>query len=149
MKALFKSFLAIISIIGFATTVKAAPDTPVGYWRTEEGKAKVQVYECGTKQICGKIIELKEPKDPNTGKDKADPDGKPMIGMEIMKDFKHTEGQEWDEGTIYDPKEGKTYSATFELHKGGNTMDLRGYVLISLIGKTQTWTRITETDLLK
>jgi uncharacterized protein (DUF2147 family) len=149
MKALFKSFLTIISIIGFSTTVKAALDTPIGYWRTEEGKAKVQVYGCGTKQICGKIIELKEPKDPNTGKDKTDPNGKPMIGMEIMKDFKHTEGQEWDEGSIYDPKEGKTYSAMFELQKGGNTMDLRGYVLISLIGKTQTWTRTTETDPLK
>jgi uncharacterized protein (DUF2147 family) len=149
MKALFKSSLTIIGIIGFATTVKAASNTPVGYWRTEEGKAKVQVYECGTKQICGKIIELKEPKDPHTKKDKTDPDGKPMIGMEIMKNFKHNEDQKWDDGTIYDPKEGKTYSATFELQKGGNAMALRGYILIILIGKTQTWTRTTETDPLK
>lgn len=149
MTVSFKFFLSIISIIGFVTTVKAANDSPVGYWRTEEGKAKVHVYECGAKKICGKIIELKEPKDPSTGQDKADPDGKPMIGMEIMKDFKHNEGQEWDEGTIYDPKEGKKYSAKFELEKGGNTMDLRGYVLISLIGKTQTWTRIDQASPLK
>lgn len=144
MTVLFKSFLTIVSIVSFAAIAEATTDTPVGYWRTEEGKAKVQVYECGSHAICGKIIELKEPINPATNKPKVDPDGKPMISMEIMKNFKHTAGQEWDGGTIYDPKEGKEYSATFELQEGGNTMNLRGYVLISLIGKTQTWTRIDQ-----
>ena len=107
MTVLFK-FLLITSVVGFITNVHATMETPIGYWRTEDGKAKVQVYECGTKTVCGKIIELKEPIDPQTGKSKADLQGKPLIGMEIMKSFKYKEENEWTDGSIYDPKEGKT-----------------------------------------
>lgn len=143
-----KTFLKILGVAGLISTVNAATETPIGYWRTQEGKAKVEIYECGNKAVCGKIIALKEPLD-EQGKAKVDPQGKPILGMEIMKNFKHAEGNEWSEGSLYDPKEGKTYDATFDLQKGGKTMDLRGYVVISLIGRTQTWQRINKDDQLK
>lgn len=145
-------------IFGFIATAEAAidphstheklanPFTPIGYWRTEDGKAKVQVYECGKKKVCGKIIALKEPNDPKTGKPKVDPNNKALMGIEIMKNFKNTEGINWEGGEIYDPKEGKTYSAEFTIEESGKVMKLRGYVLITLLGKTQTWNRMSKEE---
>lgn len=140
-----KTLLKILGIIGFVTSAQATIETPLGYWRTEGSKAKVEIYTCGAKKVCGKIIALKEPLDDH-GKPKVDPHGAPLIGMEIIKDFTHANTNEWDGGTIYDPKEGKTYDAKFDLQKGGQVMDLRGYVVISLIGKTQTWHRMKKDD---
>lgn len=157
----FYKILSLVGIFGFIAAAEAAKDsrsehaalpnpfTPIGYWRTEESKAKVQIYECGEKKICGKIITLKEPNDPDTKKPKVDPDGKPMLGMEILKNFSNTDAAHWDGGEIYDPKEGKTYSAEFTLEESGKVMKLRGYVLITLLGKTQTWQRMTKDEILK
>lgn len=120
-------------------------NSPLGYWKTEEGKAKVHVYTCG-ENICGKIVALKEPNDPQTGKSKADPKGVPMINMEIMKGFKKENETHWKDGEIYDPKEGKMYSAELTLAEEGKKIELRGYVLVTLFGRTQTWERIGEKD---
>lgn len=135
-------FLAGISI-AFAS--QPSGPSPMGYWKTAENRSKVHVYPCGddNKKVCGKIVALKEPIDPETKQEKKDPDGKPMMGMEIMKGFTHGEGNKWEDGTVYDPKEGKEYSGEFTLSADGNAMDLRGYMLISLLGRTQTWNRTT------
>lgn len=160
MKIFYKA-LAFVGIFSLIATAEAAKDshpaqtklpnpfTPIGYWRTEDSKAKVQVYECGEKKVCGKIITLKEPNDPKTGKPKVDPDGKPMMGMEIMKNFSNDEAAHWEGGEIYDPKEGKTYSAEFTIEESGKVMKLRGYVLITLLGRTQTWHRMGKDEPLK
>lgn len=150
----FYKTLSFASIFGFITTVQAShqpphaklpnPFTPIGYWRTEDGKAKVEVRECGEKTVCGKIIALKEPNDPKTNTPKVDPEGKAIMDMEIMKNFKNTQGTQWENGEIYDPKEGKTYSAEFTLEESGKVMKLRGYVFITFLGKTQIWHRTTK-----
>lgn len=63
------------------------------------------------------------------------------MNMDIMTNFEFDGGNVWDEGKIYNPEDGKTYSCKMTL-KNPNTLDVRGYVGISLIGKTQVWTRI-------
>ncbi|WP_052046010.1 DUF2147 domain-containing protein [Candidatus Paracaedibacter symbiosus] len=160
--------IVVLSVFGFMASVQAKtpeknpqhqaanlpnPFSPDGYWQTErsEGKlaSKIHVYQCGEKTVCGKIVALEEPNDPTTGKPKVDPEGRPLMGMEIMKNFKNSEGMEWTDGEIYDPKEGKTYSAQFEIAEAGKVMKLTGYVLITLLGKTQTWHRIGKDELLK
>ncbi len=57
----------------------------------------------------------------------------------MLTDFVYEDG-EWTDGKIYDPKSGKTYSSTIKLQ--GNTLSLRGYVGISLLGRTSVWTRV-------
>jgi uncharacterized protein (DUF2147 family) len=61
------------------------------------------------------------------------------VGTVILKDFKYS-GKTWEDGTIYDPKNGKTYSCIIKA-KGLNNLDIRGYIGISLLGRTTNWTR--------
>ena len=59
--------------------------------------------------------------------------------MVIVKDLKIVD-KSWEDGTILDPKSGKTYSCyiTFE---DENTLKVRGYIGFSLLGRTQKWIR--------
>ena len=60
--------------------------------------------------------------------------------MVMMNNFHHIVGIVWDNGKLYDPKKGKTYSGMITL-KDANTLDLRGYVGFSFLGRSSTWTR--------
>ena len=62
-----------------------------------------------------------------------------IIGLIILKDFKFDDDDEWKSGDIYDPENGKTYSSYTYL-KDKNTLKVRGYVGISLLGRTEIWT---------
>ena len=96
--------------------------------------------------MCGKIVWLKEPL--RNGKPKLDDNNpeeklrsRPIQGMVFMKDFNYDENNKWDDGTIYDPKSGKTYSCYMKV-LSKDKMEVKGYIGISLIGRTQTWTRL-------
>ena len=60
--------------------------------------------------------------------------------MIILKDLKYSDGV-WEDGTIYDPMSGKTYDCTMKIKDGGKSLDIRGYIGVSLFGRTSTWTR--------
>lgn len=66
---------------------------------------------------------------------------RPLIGMQFMKGFEYDGDNKWDEGTIYDPESGKTYSCYMKM-LGKDKMEVKGYIGISLIGRAQTWTRV-------
>jgi uncharacterized protein (DUF2147 family) len=125
---------------------QAKADDIVGVWITG-GKepAKIQVFRSGDKYF-GKIVWLKNPE--NDGKPRVDiknPDknqqNQPLIGLVILKNFRFNDGA-WNDGKIYDPESGKTYSCNLSL-KDNNTLKIRGYVGISLLGRTETWTKTT------
>ena len=128
----------------FAQTHKA--EDIVGTWLNQEGTAKVQVFKVGS-NFYGKIVWLKEPNDSITGKprtDKENPDPKlktaPLLGLVNLKGFVFDGKDEWKDGTIYDPKNGKTYSC-FIKFDGPDKLKIRGYIGISLLGRTTIWTR--------
>ena len=65
----------------------------------------------------------------------------PLLNLQILKDFVYdAEDKEWEDGTIYDPKNGKTYSCYMTLD--GTKLNVRGYVGVSMIGRTSVWTRV-------
>ena len=64
----------------------------------------------------------------------------PLLGLIMLRNFVYDEDQVWNDGEIYDPKNGKTYSCKMTL-KDWNTLDVRGYIGISLFGRTDTWKR--------
>lgn len=113
----------------------------MGSWLTASGKAIVQIYKEGDKYN-GKIVWLKNPtyEDGKPKVDKNNPDqskrSNPLIGLNLLKGFVYRKGQ-WLDGTIYDPENGKTYSCFIKYRDG--MLDLRGYIGISLVGRTQTW----------
>ena len=145
MKKLLFLSLAVVILASF-TVQQNNPDAIIGIWKNGEGTAHIQIYKNGDKYQ-GKIIWLKEPIDPETGKAKLDkhhPDDKnhsrPVMGLINMWGFKNTGDKEWSGGKIYDPKNGKTYSCKVAM-EDNNTLKVRGFIGISLIGRTDTWTR--------
>lgn len=117
----------------------------VGKWKTiddQTGKAK-SVVEITEKNgvYYGKVIEiLSENKNAICDKCPADRKGKPIKGLTIINGMKK-EGTEFSGGKILDPVSGKEYKCIIKLN-GANKLDVRGYVGISALGRTQTWTRM-------
>ncbi|MFN4248778.1 MAG: DUF2147 domain-containing protein [Flavipsychrobacter sp.] len=138
-KVLLFSFI----FIGITVVGKAQTDPIEKVWYNQEKTAKIQVYKAKDGRFYGKMVWLKEPLENGKPKvDKENPDDKkrntPLIGLILLRGLEKDGDHEYDNGKIYDPKNGKTYSCKIT-HKG-NTLDLRGFVGISLIGRTSTWT---------
>lgn len=119
----------------------------LGEWLNEEGDARVEMFERNGK-IYGKLSWLKDPIDEDTGKPKLDKNNddpqlqkRPLLGLEILSGFTFDGKKEWKGGEIYDPKNGKTYSCymTFD---NPNKLKIRGFIGISLLGRTTYWTRV-------
>lgn len=145
MKQRIASLILIALLISFEAFSQNKADDIIGIWLTG-GKepAKIKIYKSGEK-FYGKIIWLKNPTE--NGKQRVDaknPDKakriNPIIGLMMLTGFKFNGDDEWKDGDIYDPESGKTYSAYMYL-KDKNTIKVRGYVGISFLGRTETWTR--------
>lgn len=143
-----KLFLITFSLLGYFSFAQEAEDI-VGVWEPGHGKAKVKIDKIDDK-FYGKIVWLKEPTDPDTGEaklDKNNPDESmqnvPLRGYRILKDFEYQGEGVWEEGTIYDPESGTTYSCVITM-KDENTLDIRGYVGVKTFGRTDTWRRLTK-----
>lgn len=139
--------VALTSIFSFGALAQEEGDKLIGVWEPSHGKAKVKIEKIGNKYY-GKIVWLKEPNDPETGNPKVDknnPDesmtSTPLRGYRILKDFEYTDKNTWSEGTIYDPENGSTYSSTIKM-KDDNTLDIRGYIGVSALGRTDVWKRL-------
>lgn len=126
-------------------------DDVLGKWNTiddETGKKKsvVELYKDGDK-LYGKIIKLfRSPdEDPDPVCDKCDKDdpryNKKIEGMVILEGLEWDD-DEWDDGTIMDPKNGKVYSCKLWLKDG--ELQVRGYMGFSLIGRSQTWKKVSN-----
>ncbi|KAA9339745.1 DUF2147 domain-containing protein [Hymenobacter busanensis] len=142
-----KLLLSLVLILGIAGVAAAQSLSPLGVWTNSEKKATFEIYKCGNK-LCGKIVSLTVPNDPATGKPKTDsqnPDPKlrnrPRLGLVFMEGFVYDSDNKWDDGKIYDPESGKTYSCYMKM-LNANTMEVKGYIGFSLIGRSQTWTRV-------
>jgi uncharacterized protein (DUF2147 family) len=151
MKKLGTALLFALSLFallgGKAVAQKHKPGDIVGIWYNEEKTSKVQIYQEG-KKFFAKIVWLKEPTDNRTGKPRVDdlnPDVKlqktPLLGLVILKDFVFDGTDEWSGGTIYDPKNGKTYSSKIHFGDSPNLLKIRGYIGISLIGRNTFWAK--------
>lgn len=141
-------FLCLALLLGFTKMATAQSLSPLGTWTDADKKAQFEIYKCDGNKLCGKIVSLAVPNDPKTGKPKTDtpnPDPKlrsrPRLGMVFMQGFEYDEDNKWDDGKIYDPESGKTYSCYIKM-LNANTMEVKGYIGFSLIGRSQTWTRV-------
>lgn len=147
---LFLMSLSSILCYGFFSPCDAEADKIQGVWLNEEGTAQVQIYRAVNGSFAGKyygkIIWLKVPNEDGKPKvDKNNPDKSkqttPLMGLLLLKDFTYdSDDKEWSDGTIYDPKNGKTYSSYMAMD--GNKLSVRGYIGISILGRTTVWTRV-------
>ena len=144
-RILFLAAIAAVTLTSFRTSQDEG-DAVVGVWKNGEGTGMIKITRNGDKYQ-GKIVWLKEPNDPETGKPKIDknhPDesvrSRPVLGLTNTWGFVYKGKNVWEEGKIYDPKNGNTYDCTMKL-KDKNTLEVRGYIGVSLIGRTDVWTR--------
>ena len=153
---MMKSIILCFSLVLFSTGMSFGQDASanqeeadrlIGVWAPSNGRALVKIQNIAGKYY-GRIVKLKEPIDPETGEaklDKNNPDeslrSTPLLGYRMLKDFVYAGDNEWAEGTIYDPQNGSLYSSTIKMKKNG-TLDIRGYIGVKALGRTDVWTRI-------
>ncbi len=135
--------LIVLFLLCFSIVVKAQ-DITHGTWFNEEKTGKVQFFKQGDK-LFGKVVWLKEPLD--NGKPRLDtqnPDPKlrsrQLVGLVNLKNFVSTGKNIWEEGEIYDPKTGKTYSCKITM-VNPTQLNIRGFIGFSLIGRTTVFTK--------
>lgn len=151
LKAILMLMMAMVIIP--ITQLKAQDfkaDDILGVWMNEDKDAQVEIYKDNGKYF-GKIVWLLNPIDEETNKPKLDDKNedlslrdRPVMGLLLLKDFVFDGDDEWEDGTIYDPKNGKTYSCymEFEDEDDMSTLKIRGYIGISLLGRTTYWTAV-------
>ncbi|MBC6697280.1 DUF2147 domain-containing protein [Hymenobacter puniceus] len=143
----FLSFLLLVGLLLATVATQAAPnpDAVIGVWKNGEGTGMVQIYKKGDKYF-GRIVWLKVPNNPD-GTPRTDvnnPDETkrktPLKGLENMRNFAYTGENKWENGSIYDPKNGSDYSCEMTL-TDANTLEVRGFIGVSLFGRTDVWKR--------
>jgi uncharacterized protein (DUF2147 family) len=152
----FQSLFIILSALAiFAPPARAESggqdrpgSSPIGLWKTVDdvtGKVKsvVAIWEESGK-LYGRVQKLVNPDPANPNPQCQDcageQKGKPVIGLRILWDLKK-DGDGWSGGTILDPESGKTYKCLVSLEEGGTKLKVRGFMGISLLGRTQYWLR--------
>lgn len=125
----------------------ADADSPVGLWKTiddKSGRARsaVRIYEEGGR-LFGRIERGYDPREDERVCTLCTDErrGKPLRGMVIMRNLK-AEGDDYVDGDILDPDNGTVYRCRLRLAEGGRALVVRGYVGISLFGRSQTWERL-------
>ncbi len=119
--------------------------SPLGLWKNlddTDGKEKsyIEIYEQNGK-LRGKVVKLLPAATiTHCDKCKGTNKGKSLVGMDILWDLKK-KGSTWEDGFIVDPKNGKVYDCFIELD-GNDKLKVRGYIGVSLFGRTQTWYKV-------
>lgn len=108
----------------------------------------VRVEACGS-EVCARLVRL--PSDAPATVDLHNPDaalrGRPLCGVQIGSGFAETGPGKLDGGHLYDPTSGKTYKGSMMLE--GDKLKLRGYIGVSLFGRSETWTRVDRVEACK
>ncbi len=153
-------FVVIVLVSAVVSAGASEDDAILGLWATDPegggGEAHVEVVRAGD-GFSGRIIWLVEPvfaEDDDQGmagqtkvdRENADPAlrSRPVVGIEILEGFRYVGKNKWKDGTIYDPDNGKTYKCVLKL--SDDVLKVRGYVGVSLLGRTTRWTRVKAED---
>ena len=146
MRRFFTLSLAAVALV--AASAMAQDASPVGVWKTiddETGKPKslVRITESNG-ELRGKIEKLfreaGEEQNPKCEKCEGSLKDQPIVGMTIITGMKK-DGNEYNGGQILDPNNGKVYKSKMSLVEGGKKLDVRGYIGVPMLGRTQTWVR--------
>jgi uncharacterized protein (DUF2147 family) len=136
-------FLLLLFADTATTLAQKNPDEICGRWLTADGDGVIVIYKCG-EFYCGKIaggstgndsLDSKNPK-PELRKRK-------LLGLDILTGLKFKGENDWGDGKIYDPEGGGEYNMFVNL-ENKNTLNVRGYMGLSILGRTEQWTRINK-----
>ena len=148
---------ALAALFAIPTQAQTGADV-YGKWQTESTNAHTELYRCADPArgvVCGKVVWLRNATNPDQTpaastaevSDVKNPDAslrsRKLIGLEFLYGFKPSadEPGTYEGGKIYNAEDGETYSARIKL-ENPDKLVLRGYVLMPMLGKSQTWTRV-------
>ncbi len=137
--------MAFSFLIAPVSAQTQTPISPEGLWLTENNRSAIKIEKCGD-ALCGKIAWIIRH---GMTYDTKNPDpahhGDPLCGLVILKGLKAVPGEdgEYEDGEVYKADEGTTYSASLSVLEP-DKLKIRGFLGISLLGKSQVWTRTTE-----
>ena len=141
--------LMLATTLGLYSAVAWSQSSPAGLWRTidDDGKTEkshVRIAESGG-TLSGRIEKIADPSKQSArcGDCEGARKDQPVLGMTIIEGVRRASGADhWDSGTILDPNNGKVYKVRMTLKDGGRALEVRGYVGMPLLGRTQTWQRV-------
>jgi uncharacterized protein (DUF2147 family) len=154
MKNVLRSLVAIVvsSIVGLGVALADTP-TPVGTWQTiddttNKPRSIVVISLDSQGQLVGKISKIYYR--PGEGPDDVcsnctgDLRNQKMLGLTILTNMQANpkDPTYWSGGKILDPETGKVYKCHLTVAPDNKTLKVRGYIGVSLIGRTQTWNRM-------
>ena len=156
MKYILFSLMSFLLFFGgFSAKSQSKADKVCGlYYAADPGNgegSQILIYKTPSGQYEGKVLWMQYPNHPNgePRRDVKNPDpnkrNQTNVGLVILKGFIYNEkDNQWQNGSVYNPANGSTYSSYLWLEADGNSLKVRGYFGFSLLGKTVTWTRETE-----
>ena len=143
-KNAIQTAIATLAIVLTGLQARAQTDQIEGLWYNDVKSGKIQIVKEADGKFYGKVVWLKEPL--KNGKPKLDEmnsderlRSRPRLGLQVLNGFVKDGENKYVDGTIYDPLNGKTYAC--KMTYKGKTLDIRGYIGISLFGRTTTWSR--------
>jgi uncharacterized protein (DUF2147 family) len=148
---LTKKNLAVACLLaGAAFGAAAQSASPAGLWRTiddstRKDKSLVRIVEANgvyTGRI-EKVIDPDAPKDAVCKDCTDERKDQPVLGMTIIRNMKQSYGDKtmFEGGDVLDPNNGKVYKAKLKLIDNGSKLEVRGYIGLPMLGRTQTWQR--------
>lgn len=126
-----------------------AADNVVGTWFDDTGRGAVQISRCGS-ELCGRIFWLKNPTDahgrPLTDRLNPDPRNRerPICGLQVIRGLERQPDGTWDNGRIYDPKQGAAFDVQISLVSPDH-LEVLGYKGLKLFSRRFVWSRAPET----
>ncbi len=126
--------------------LSAQADKVVGFWLTEKGTSQVEIYKGTDGKYYGKVSwleELNEDGKPKVDSENPDPklQNRPILGLPLLQGLEYDKkDEEWVNGTIYDPDNGKTYDCFMWFEENDKELQMKGFVMgMRFIGRTSVW----------
>ena len=137
MRRHWRILASLLALSCHATAALAdRPQEPIGRWLTQDHDGVIEIGPCGD-GLCGRLVGMDAPLGTD-GRPVTDPQGQPQCGLTILRESGEAQPGLW-QGHIVNPNDGTDWRCEFWMV--GDTVHLRGYLLVPLLGKTQVWTR--------